>query len=104
MVRSISLAFAFITSCSQLPLSNTSICRGEFKFDRISSYHLRADAFITILQFIELDHTVAVVGELPVEPSALIIEGRGEDCDIFGQSFISSDMPEFQDLTYRRLQ
>lgn len=93
-----------VVGCGSINLSPTGLCRGEFRFDRIPTEPLRNDALHTIAEFAALDETVAVVEPLPTGPGPLTIAGRGRHCDEFGNSFLASDMAEFQGLSYRRVQ
>lgn len=87
-------------SCASGNFRPTAPCMGEFRFDGIEARWQR-DAFVMIVQFTQLDPNVEAVPPLSPVRDRLAITGRGEQCDIFGRSFLASDMPEFRGLAYR---
>jgi hypothetical protein len=87
-------------SCASGNIGTATSCWGEFRLDAVER-SLRRDAFETIVQFTQLDPNVEAVQPFSPRQDRLAITGRGEQCDIFGRSFLASDMPEFRGLAYR---
>ena len=87
-------------SCASGTIGAPTPCTGEFRFDGIEA-RWRRDAFETIIQFTELDPNVEAIPPLSPVRDHLAIAGRGDQCGIFGRSFLASDMPEFRGLAYR---
>jgi len=97
----LSLLFAFIIACCAIGRENKSSCGGEFIFDGIPEPRLRDDALVLIMEFAALDDHVTAERTLVGGEPAIRIGGLGDQCRIFGNSFLTSEMREFQGLRYR---
>ena len=95
------ISFVFMVSCSMLGDRQRVQCRGEFLFSGISAPGLRDDAHDLIVEFAALDEHVEIEPGQVNDGGSLIIRGIENQCTQFANSFLSSDMHEFQGLRYQ---
>jgi hypothetical protein len=75
-------------------------CTGVFSFEDIDDQALREDARRILIEFANIDPNVTADFDRLDGGGPVVIRGRGEQCGIFGKSFLDSDMPQFTRLRY----
>ena len=75
-------------------------CVGVFRFEEIHDQALREDARRILIEFANIDPNVTADFDTSNREGAVIIRGHGQQCGIFGKSFLDSDMPQFTRLIY----